>query len=138
MSNKKVMLTDLSKRTNHTNQSAIKDSHPARTKIQNGPKIGSLIIEIVEYEPKSIQTKTVISKSEGNINVSTYNIDEELETKTSPFNNFIQIIAGEVELELDKKNHKLKNGESIFIPANTSFRFKSENSFKMVCSIVKN
>ena len=44
-----------------------------------------IVVEIIEYLPNAVVSKTIIKKSTGNITVSSFDAGEELAEKTSPF-----------------------------------------------------
>ena len=96
-----------------------------------------IIIEILEYVPHAVVSKTIIRKTTGNISVSSFDAGEELEEKISPFDNYIQIIDGTAEVGINDKNYKLRLGEGIIIPAHTSHRFNASEQFKMISTIIK-
>lgn len=53
-----------------------------------------IIVEIIKYIPNAVLSKTILKKITGNITVSSFDAGEELAEKTSPFDNYIQIIDG--------------------------------------------
>jgi quercetin dioxygenase-like cupin family protein len=75
-----------------------------------------IIVEIIEYVPNAVVSKTIIKKSSGNISVSSFATGEELAEKTFPFNTNIQIIDGAAEIIINEKKYQLKLGEGIVIP----------------------
>src|SRR5215213_4292214 len=96
-----------------------------------------IIVEILEYIPNSILTKTIIRKTTGNITVTSLDAGEELAEKTSPFDTFIQIIDGTAQVEISDKKYKLRLGEGIIIPAHSSHCFTAAKQFKMISNIIK-
>ncbi len=96
-----------------------------------------IIVEIIEYIPNAVVSKTIIKKSTGNITVSSFDAGEELAEKTSPFDTYIQIIDGIAEVVIARKEYKLKLGEGIIIPAHTSHCFNATQQFKMISTIIK-
>ena len=62
-----------------------------------------IIVEIIEYVPNAVVSKTIIKKTTGNITVLSVSEGEELAQKTSPFDNYIQIIDGTAEAIIDDK-----------------------------------
>ncbi len=97
----------------------------------------NIIVEIIEYMPKAVVSRTIIKKATGNITVSSFDAGEELAEKTSPFDNFVQIIDGVAELEIGDVKHKLHLGEGIIIPAHTRHCFYANEQFKMISTIIK-
>ena len=96
-----------------------------------------IIIEIIEYMPNAVVTKTIIKRSTGNITVTSFDAGEELAEKFSPFDTYIQIIDGTAELTIDKKLFKLKLGEGIIIPAHARHNFNANEQFKMISTVIK-
>ena len=96
-----------------------------------------IIVEILEYIPKSVLMKTIIKKTTGNITVIAVGAGEELAEKTSPFDTFIQIIDGEAQVEIRDKKYKLRLGEGIIIPAHCPHRFNANARFKMISTTIK-
>jgi len=96
-----------------------------------------IIVEIIEYIPNSVVSKTIIKKSTGNISVMSFDTGEGLTEKTSPFDTFAQIIDGKAEIVIDGKSHMLQSGEGIVIPAHRPNLIKANERFKMILTIIK-
>jgi len=96
-----------------------------------------IIVEIIQYIPNAVLSKTIIKKITGNITASAFDAGEELAEKTSPFDNYIQIIDGCAELIMDTSKYKLNKGEGIIIPAHTAHSFAAKEQFKMISTIIK-
>lgn len=96
-----------------------------------------IVVEIIQYVPNAILSKTIIKKTTGNITVSSLDAGEELEEKHSPFDTYVQIIDGSAELFIDKKPFILKLGEGIIIPAHARHKFNANEQFKMICTTIK-
>lgn len=97
-----------------------------------------IIIEIVEYAPGSVVSKTIIKKSTGNISVMSFDSGEGLTEKTSPFDTFAQIIEGKACIVIDKLFHSLESGQGIIIPAHSPNYIKPNGKFKMILTVSKN
>ena len=96
-----------------------------------------ILIEIIEYVPNSVVSKTIIRKTTGNVSVIAIDTGETLAEKISPFDTFIQIIDGDAEVVIDEHSNLLKIGEAIIIPAHTSHFVKANKRFKMISTIIK-
>lgn len=94
-------------------------------------------VEIIEYIPNSVVSKTIIKKSTGNISLMSFDSGEGLTEKTSPFDTFVQIIEGNAEIVIDETPFLLKTGESIIIPAHKSNLIKANVRFKMIITVIK-
>lgn len=96
-----------------------------------------IIVEIIEYVPNAIVSKTIIKKTTGSISVVAADTGEELVEKVSPFDSFAQIMDGRAEVIIDGKSNLLETGESIIIPAHTPNNIKANEQFKMILTIIK-
>ncbi|MGF2414757.1 MAG: cupin domain-containing protein, partial [Ferruginibacter sp.] len=89
------------------------------------------------YIPNAVLSKTIIKKITGNITASSFDAGEELAEKTSPFDNYVQIIDGSAELVMDNRKLRLNKGEGIIIPAHSTHSFNANEQFKMISTIIK-
>ena len=96
-----------------------------------------IIVEIIEYVPNSVVSKTIIKKSTGNISVMSFDTGEGLTEKTSPFDTFAQVIEGKAHIVIDKISHLIESGEGIIIPAHSPNFIKPNGRFKMILTIIK-
>ena len=96
-----------------------------------------IIVEIIEYNPNSVVSRTIIKKTTGNVTVSSFDAGEELAEKTSPFDTFIQIIDGGAEVVIDDKKYQLNLGEGIIVPAHTRHCINANQQFKMISTVIK-
>jgi len=99
--------------------------------------VSHIIVEIIEYVPNSVVTKTIIRKSTGNISIMSFDTGEGLTEKTSPFDTFAQIIEGKAEIVIDKVSNVLESGQGIIIPAHSSNFIQPNGRFKMILTIIK-
>lgn len=96
-----------------------------------------IVVEIIEYVPNSVVSRTIIKKTTGNITVSSFDTGEELEEKTSPFDIYVQIIHGAAEVTINKNKFQLKSGNGIVIPAHSPHCFNANEQFKMISTVIK-
>jgi quercetin dioxygenase-like cupin family protein len=96
-----------------------------------------ILVEIIEYVPNSVLSKTIIKKNTGNVSVMSFDSDEGLTEKTSPFDSFAQIIDGKAEIVIDGESNLLSAGQGIVIPAHKSNIIIAKERFKMILTIIK-
>lgn len=96
-----------------------------------------IIVEIIEYMPNAVLSKTIIKKTTGNITVSSFAAGEELPEKTAPFDTYVQIIDGKAELNIRGKICCLNLGDGIIIPAHSRHHFAANEKFKMLATVIK-
>jgi quercetin dioxygenase-like cupin family protein len=96
-----------------------------------------IIVEIIEYVPNSVVSKTIIKKSTGTVSVVAIDTGEGLTEKTAPFDTFAQIIEGRAEILINGNSNILETGQSIIVPAYTAHVVKAKERFKMILTIIK-
>ncbi len=96
-----------------------------------------IIIEIVEYVPNAVMSRTIIKKSTGNVTAMSFSEGEELSEKTIPFDTYVQIIDGAADVTISNKNHHLKLGTGIVIPAHALHHYNAKQKFKMISTVIK-
>ncbi len=111
------------------------------TKIHDNTEVekakAHIIIELIEYLPKSVVSRTIIKKTTGNIALVSFDVGEGMEEKISPFDIYIQIIDGVASITIQDKNYTLTLGEGIIIPAHAKHHFNADEQFKMISTTIK-
>lgn len=97
----------------------------------------NILVEIIEYVPNSVVSKTIIKKPTGSIHILSFDKGEGLTEKTSPFDIFSQIIEGKAEIVIDNISNYMESGMVIIIPAHLPNYIKPNGRFKMVQTIIK-
>lgn len=96
-----------------------------------------IIVEIIEYVPNSIVSRTILKKTTGNVSLMSLDTGEALTEKISPFDTFLQIIDGKAEITIDGVVHSLETGQGIIIPAHKSQIVSANERFKMISTVIK-
>ena len=96
-----------------------------------------IIVEIIEYVPNAVVSRTIIKKTTGNITATSIATGEQLEIKTNPFDTYVQIIDGIAKVIIDNKVMQLKLGQGIIIPAHAKHSFSAPEKFKMITTVIK-
>ena len=60
--------------------------------------VAHIIVEIIEYIPNSIVSKTILNKSNGHVSVMSFDSGEGLLEKTSPFDTFLNGLISDIHL----------------------------------------
>jgi len=96
-----------------------------------------ILIEIIEYVPGSVASKSITRKTTGNISIVAIDTGVALAEKTSPFDTFLQVIEGVAEVIINDKRNILQTGQAIIIPAHASNSVKANERFKMISTVIK-
>ena len=96
-----------------------------------------IVIELIQYVPNSVVSRTIIRKLTGSINAIAIDTGESLSEKISPFDTYIQIIEGEAEIVIDNISSNLITGQGILIPAHAANIIRAGNPVKIIRTIIK-
>lgn len=99
--------------------------------------ISHIMVEIIEYIPDSVVSRTIIRKTTGNVTVVASDTDEDIAEKISPFDTFIQVIEGVAEVIIDGHRNILQVGQAIIVPAHTSQVIRANERFKLLSTVIK-
>ncbi len=95
------------------------------------------IVELVEYQPDSVVSKTVIDQPAGKVTLFAFDESQGLSAHIVPFDALVQVIEGEVSITISGQPHKLKAGQMIIMPANQPHAVKAVSPFKMMLVMIK-
>ena len=96
-----------------------------------------IIVEIIEYAPSAIVSKTIVKKTTGNITATSVAIGEEMSERQSPFDTYVQIIDGTAKISVNDNTVILRKGEGMIIPAHSRHSFQADEQFKMLTTVIK-
>ena len=91
----------------------------------------------IDYQSGSVVSKKLQKNENGNITLFAFDKGEALSEHTAPFDAFVLIIDGAALITLDGKEHTLKSGEAILMPANMPHALKAQERFKMCLTMIK-
>lgn len=95
------------------------------------------LINEIEYQSSSIVSKQILKKENGNITLFAFGENEELTKHTSPYEAFVQIIEGEMLIEIGEGKFNLQSGDVILMPADIPHGLKALTNVKMLLTMIK-
>ena len=96
-----------------------------------------VIVGMDHFVPNGVFMKSILQKPTGNINAVFIDRGEQLTEKFSRFDNYIQILEGKADVNIDGHLFKLSSGQSMIIPAHSTNTIKAKERFKMISTIIK-
>ena len=97
----------------------------------------SRLVDLVEYQDDTLVSRTLIDKKSGTVTLFAFGEDQGLSEHTAPFDAMVLVIDGEAEITIAKNKHRLRQGETIIMPANIPHALKAIKKFKMLLIMVK-
>ena len=95
------------------------------------------LVSLVDYQDGSVVSKEVIKKEKGTVTLFAFDKGQGLSEHTAPFDALVYIFDGNAEITIVGKQHNVKAGETIIMPANKTHSLKAIERFKMLLVMIK-
>ncbi|PDP83022.1 cupin [Prevotella intermedia] len=93
--------------------------------------------ELVDYTEGGVVSKELVHSNAGSVTLFSFDAGQGLSQHTAPFDAFIQVVDGEMVLNVEGTNHHIKAGESFIIPSGALHSVKAEQRFKMIITMIR-
>jgi len=93
--------------------------------------------DLVVYQEGTIASRMIINKKAGNITLFAFDEGEGLSEHTAPFDAVLTILDGEAEITIGGTLFRLKEGETIIMPANIPHAVSAVARFKMMLTMIR-
>ena len=91
----------------------------------------------IQYQDGSVVSKEILNKPTGTITLFAFDKGQGLSEHTAPFDALVYVFDGKAEINIAGKQHNLKAGETIIMPANKPHSLKALERFKMLLVMIK-
>jgi quercetin dioxygenase-like cupin family protein len=95
------------------------------------------LAELVQYQPGSIVSRTLIGKPSGTITLFAFAGGEELSEHTTPYDALLVILDGRARITIGDKTLDLLVGEATILPANVPHAVTAVADFKMMLTMIR-
>lgn len=99
-------------------------------------EVGSLD-KSVDYQEGAVVSKEIIKKNTGSVTLFAFDKGQGLSEHTAPFDALVYILDGKAEITIAGRQHFLKAGETMIMPANKPHSLKAVERFKMLLVMIK-
>ena len=93
--------------------------------------------DLVAYQDGTVASRMIVFRDAGNITLFSFDRGEGLSEHTAPFEAVVTILEGECEVRIAGKPHRLKEGETIILPANVPHALSAVTRFKMMLTMIR-
>jgi quercetin dioxygenase-like cupin family protein len=95
------------------------------------------LASLVDYQPGSIVSRTLIKKPTGTVTLFAFDAGQELSEHTAPFDAMVQVVEGQVELTIDGSPTRLAAGQALVMPAQAPHAVHATERFKMLLTMIR-
>ena len=91
----------------------------------------------VGYMPGSVVSRTIAKARGGSLTLFAFDAGQELSEHTAPFDAFVQVLDGAVELTIGGGKVIARAGQTVLMPAGVPHAVRAIERFKMLLSMVR-
>lgn len=101
------------------------------------PAKSVMLTELVSYQPGSIISRTLAKSDAGILTLFAFDTGQSLSEHTTPYDAYVQVLDGEVELKIGGKSVLAHTGETVLMPANVPHGVTAVKQFKMLLTMIQ-
>jgi quercetin dioxygenase-like cupin family protein len=98
---------------------------------------GAKLVDLIGYQGQAVVSKEIIAKEKGTVTLFAFDKGQGLSEHTAPFDAFVFVAEGRVEIRIEGTPHVLGAGEMIVMPANKPHALKALERFKMLLTMIR-
>ncbi len=92
---------------------------------------------LIGYQNGSVVSKELIRREKGSITLFAFDKEQGLSEHTAPFDAFVYVLDGTVEITIAGCPKILKAAEAVIMPANKPHSLRAIEKFKMLLVMIK-
>jgi quercetin dioxygenase-like cupin family protein len=99
------------------------------------PEFAKTVINLkdsINYQENSIVSRVFITKEQTSLTLFAFGEGQAIDTHSAPVDALVQVIDGEVEIEISGQKYDLKEGDIILMPKGEPHALKAKTAFKML------
>jgi len=95
------------------------------------------LVDLLQYQDGSIVSRVLLKNQGGTVTLFAFDVGEGLSEHTAPFDALVVVTDGEAEIEIAGENFKVRQGETIILPANRPHAVRAATRFKMLLIMIR-
>jgi len=93
--------------------------------------------KLLQYQNGAIVSRVLLKNKGGTVTMFAFDVDEGLSEHTAPFDALVVVTEGEADVEIAGENFKVRQGETIILPANRPHAVRAATKFKMLLIMIR-
>jgi quercetin dioxygenase-like cupin family protein len=95
------------------------------------------LASLVDYQTAAVVSRSIVKTEMGSITLFAFDEGQELSEHTSPFDAFVQVLEGRVEIGVAGRAHTVESGGALLLPAGAGHWLKAAGKFKMLLTMIR-
>jgi quercetin dioxygenase-like cupin family protein len=93
--------------------------------------------DLVQYQPGSVVSRTLIKKPTGTVTMFAFDAGEGLSEHAAPFDALVVGVDGAAQIHIDGVPHAVRAGETLLLPAGHPHAVRAVERFKMMLVMIR-
>jgi quercetin dioxygenase-like cupin family protein len=95
------------------------------------------IAELLQYQDGSIVSRALMKNKGGTVTLFAFDKDEGLSEHTAPYDALVLAMDGDADIAISGATFKVRQGETITLPANRPHAVRATTRFKMLLVMIR-
>ena len=95
------------------------------------------LADLLQYQDGSIVSRVLLKNQGGTVTLFAFDVGEGLSEHTAPFDALVVVTDGEADIEIAGEGFKVRQGETITLPANRPHAVRAATRFKMLLIMIR-
>ena len=92
---------------------------------------------LLQYQAGAIVSRVLLKNKGGTVTLFAFDEGQGLSEHTAPFDALVLAIDGEAEIEIAGEGYRVRQGETITLPANRPHAVRATTRFKMLLTMIR-
>jgi quercetin dioxygenase-like cupin family protein len=101
------------------------------------PAVPVRLAALVDYAAGAVVSRTLVKSKAGTITLFSFDAGQGLSEHSAPFDAFVQVLEGEVDLTIGGKVVRAAAGETVVMPAQVPHALQAAGPFKMLLTMIR-
>ena len=95
------------------------------------------LVDMLQYQDGSIVSRVLLKNKGGTVTLFAFDVGEGLSEHTAPFDALVVVTDGEADVEIAGESFRVRQGETIVLPANRPHAVRAATRFKMLLIMIR-
>lgn len=95
------------------------------------------LINLLQYQDSSIVSRVLLKNKGGTVTLFAFDVGEGLSEHTAPFDALVIVTEGVADIEIAGEGFRVRQGETLLLPANRPHAVKAATQFKMLLIMIR-
>ncbi len=93
--------------------------------------------DLVDVQTDAVVSRTLMEAEGGTVTLFAFDEGQSLSEHTAPYDALVQVIDGDLKIVLGGKDHEVKSGDSLLMPADVPHALYAQEPTKMLLTMVR-